>query len=66
MDFSSAGFTPMDSQWLQTTAFSFQVLFSSSQLLADSCSYLAAGRMSEASLLQVVSVEDELEKGEIF
>lgn len=56
MDFSSSGSMPMDSQGLQTTAFSFEVLFFFSQFLADSCSVLAAGRMSEAALLQVASV----------
>lgn len=48
MDFSRSGSVPVDSQWLQTTAFSFEVLFFSSQFLADSCSVLAAGRISEA------------------
>ena len=56
MDFSSSGSMPVESQRLQTTAFSFEVLFFSSQFLADSCSGFSAGKMSEVSLLQVASV----------
>ena len=56
MDFGRSGSVPVDSQWLQTTAFSFEVLFFSSRFLADSCSGLAAGRMSEAFLPQVALV----------